>query len=1430
MVLLAVTPAARAVSQYWMQKGGGATVDEGYDISTDSSGNTYTTGYFTGTASFGTTTLTSSGGTDIFVVKTNNLGVFQWAVKAGGTGSDRGLSIRADAQGNSYVCGYFNGAATFGTVTLTSEGAQDVFIAKYNSSGTLQWAVRAGGAEADIGNGITIDNSGNVVVTGEFKDTASFGSTTLVSANASTDVFITKLSPAGAFTWTEHGAGNNTDRGLDVACDGAGNIYAIGQFSTTITFDVTHVNTMFNVIYLIKFNSSGTEQWFRIIGAGNSNIANSIAADATGNTWLTGDFTGTLTFFGTTNTNLSNSFDNRIFVARYDNTGTLSWASSAGSDSQITSRSIAIDGSGNAFIAGHYTCRLDEYSGAYGSGTFNSVGYSDVFVAKYTSSGGWDYSRNLGSHEDDYAYGVAVDLNGYLHYTGSFKASLNFPVSSDFLAANLSNWEDVSCTGNNSYCGDADYGKFYRFTSAGNSDVVIANCFDPNREPYDYYTRSGSGCNRDYLGVCIETGCPDTLTPCSSIYLNATTNTCPDVGPDYTIIGAYDPWMWSTGWWESDEEMYNSNGTKWVSLESPDGCFFSSDSVELVLIGPAKPTITDDLGININSTSPQAIQICGPDTIVLTAGGYGNNTILWTGPGLGSGSGTQSINVTGTGQYTITRTDSNGCQSATSIHITIHPPLADFDLEMNVPDSVEICDDESFEMWLYDSVANANANEVCLTLLPYLVQSTATITPTTPIDELCETNYFFWPDTTGVYLIEAMVVRLTACDTDTHYISKQVYAEVFPAPVITPFTLTITGGNYYCPGDSTLLVVSGGPNYAWFGTGVNGSTNDSVYVSAHDWYEVTSSVNETNSYGCTSSYSTEAGICVAEKPQPIVTAASLLICPDDSVLLTCIHHDIPPAPILPDPCEYRLMASEFTGSYQWEGPNGPIASDTSAIYVTDPGSYYCTFNDSDSCALLSNTVLLFQYTTPSLIANGDLVLCEGDSLALTVVANDGSLVEWLPPLSGSGLQKTVYEPGTYTCKITSCNIETYASMEVLASYVKAEINADKALCIGDTITLHGSAGMDTYLWTPGGETTDSIRISAPGTFTLVTTDTNGCQAVSDTVTITMDQVPTLISLDTIPWFCAGDSIVLGGNPGMQHYVWTPSGDTTQSHTAFTPGLITLTTTDTNGCQGSDSITLFSPDTNAPLAVIGDTVFCEGGVVTLRALGQGFSQYTWNPGNHPGKELVVDTTGTYVLTTVDSLGCLAYSRNVQIYVEPRITSKPVVSDTLICAGTAVTLRATADRGTIHWYDAFGGTLLGTGETYTTPVLYDNTVYYLWSATTWCDGASVPLLVQVQSCGSIEIPNVFTPNGDGVNDLFRVTVVGAECFHCSIYNRWGVLVSEWSHVQFGWDGTLTGTGEPATEGTYFYTVEYCKPNKEVFIQQGTVTLIREKTPSR
>lgn len=181
----AAVSSAAAEELQWATQAGGTGGDFGFGIATDGPGNSYVTGAFSSTTTFGAgedneTELTAAGGSDVFVAKYDRNGQLLWATLAGGTGTDWGNGIAIDGPGNSYVAGIFQGIATFGEgedneTGLTASGSFDAFVAKYDRNGDLLWAKQASGTSNEIGWGIATDSRGNSYVSGYFSGTATFG-------------------------------------------------------------------------------------------------------------------------------------------------------------------------------------------------------------------------------------------------------------------------------------------------------------------------------------------------------------------------------------------------------------------------------------------------------------------------------------------------------------------------------------------------------------------------------------------------------------------------------------------------------------------------------------------------------------------------------------------------------------------------------------------------------------------------------------------------------------------------------------------------------------------------------------------------------------------------------------------------------------------------------------------------------------------------------------------------------------------------------------------------------------------------------------------------------------------------------------------------------------------------------------------------------
>ena len=141
----------------WAVKYDEATFDytEG-DVAVDSSGNAFVTGMFGGNSTFGNTILRASGCTDVFIAKISSSGSWQWAVKAGGSSCEYGYELALDSSGNIYATGTFEDNATFGNTSLIAEEDDDIFVAKLSNSGSWLWAVKAGGARSDYSRAIAV--------------------------------------------------------------------------------------------------------------------------------------------------------------------------------------------------------------------------------------------------------------------------------------------------------------------------------------------------------------------------------------------------------------------------------------------------------------------------------------------------------------------------------------------------------------------------------------------------------------------------------------------------------------------------------------------------------------------------------------------------------------------------------------------------------------------------------------------------------------------------------------------------------------------------------------------------------------------------------------------------------------------------------------------------------------------------------------------------------------------------------------------------------------------------------------------------------------------------------------------------------------------------------------------------------------------------
>ena len=272
----------------WSRRFGTSGIEGAYGVASDAAGNVLAVGDFENTISPAGTALTSAGGLDVFVVKYGPTGTPLWSRRFGGSAFDYGYGAALDASGNAIVTGAFYGTVDFGGGPLTSAGGLDVFVAKYGPTGGHIWSRRFGGSADDVGYGVAVDASGSVLVTGAFQGTAAFGGTTLTSAG-DTDAFVTKLSAAaGSPVWAKRFGAAAQDRGQGLAVDGSGNVAVTGYFQGSVDFGGGPLASTAIDVFVARLSSAGAHLWSRRFGTTGSQFPGGVATSPTGRTLIAG--------------------------------------------------------------------------------------------------------------------------------------------------------------------------------------------------------------------------------------------------------------------------------------------------------------------------------------------------------------------------------------------------------------------------------------------------------------------------------------------------------------------------------------------------------------------------------------------------------------------------------------------------------------------------------------------------------------------------------------------------------------------------------------------------------------------------------------------------------------------------------------------------------------------------------------------------------------------------------------------------------------------------------------------------------------------------------------------------------------------------------------------------------------------------------------
>ncbi len=397
----------------WAVSGGGISSDYGQKIARDNAGNLYILGTYSGSADFGTTTLTAQGGNDVFVAKLSSSGNWLWAVSAGGAYDDAGTGIIVDALGDVYICGYFQDIIYFGTQWYSSEGNYDFYVAKLNSSGVWQWANSAGGVGNDMANALALGPTGELFVTGSFSGTMTVANATL-NTSGNTDIFIALVnSTNGMFIDAISAGGANADTATSIAVDLSGRCYIAGGYTLSTTFGAITLTAAgsFSDVFVARLSPTGGWDWAISGGGSMHDVANGLALDASDNCYVIGNFNGTATFGASVISALSTD----LFVAKVASTGDWSWAVRGGGALADAGIGVRAHTDGNCYVTGFF-----QGNSSFGSLNLISNGARDVFVGKLDPNGTWLWVVKGGGSDEDFGRALVLDPDGNCYVCGYF--------------------------------------------------------------------------------------------------------------------------------------------------------------------------------------------------------------------------------------------------------------------------------------------------------------------------------------------------------------------------------------------------------------------------------------------------------------------------------------------------------------------------------------------------------------------------------------------------------------------------------------------------------------------------------------------------------------------------------------------------------------------------------------------------------------------------------------------------------------------------------------------------------------------------------------------------------------------------------------------------------------------------------------------------
>jgi hypothetical protein len=421
-LLLVLSFSLKAQSFQWVQPYSSNDYYLTRAVCTDSTGNSYLAGYFLGSLQFENITLQAKGSTDIFIAKYNSEGILQWVQQIGQADGESVSGINTDTEGNIYITGGFGSSLTIGDHNLRGSGETNLFIAKGDSSGNWLWAKGAGGSGKTYGNKVAIDTSGNAYLTGYFTETSYFENTALSSSKLLGQGFIARYNADGSLAWAK--PAGITEEGTGIATDKQGFVYLTGYYSGENMYEhIAIPSSGGNDIFLAKYSNSGDLQWVKTAVGENEEIYHysaGVATDAEGNAFITGYFNYNINFEGPSLSTNSKA----TFIAKYKTNGKFEWARKAEADESAPGDEgaigICVDKAGDACITGTFTESI-----RFGNITLYTPAIS-FYITAYDRQGNVKWAKTPSGNYQAISSAIAADNSGNYFLAGNFSGDPAF--------------------------------------------------------------------------------------------------------------------------------------------------------------------------------------------------------------------------------------------------------------------------------------------------------------------------------------------------------------------------------------------------------------------------------------------------------------------------------------------------------------------------------------------------------------------------------------------------------------------------------------------------------------------------------------------------------------------------------------------------------------------------------------------------------------------------------------------------------------------------------------------------------------------------------------------------------------------------------------------------------------------------------------------